>query len=137
MNGKNYVYKLKDDLDPFISVVLYTQHPTLTALPYEIQCYRPYLHRGPEIKNEHQGLETTTRKEVSEPAVGRREGLGDMWRRKLEGDIPSGDRVWDGSDFGDYQGMQLLCATFTAEPPIQFHKSGQLSGRTHTSAKRP
>jgi len=49
--------------------------------------------------------------------------MEDMWRRKLEDDIPNKDRQKDKAHTIGFRDKQPLYATFTAEHPIVLRKN--------------
>jgi len=170
MDGKHYVYKLKDDLEAFIYIVLYSalrwlplasEHPlkwwltrffTTGSTPSvsgvvckELNAIDRRFTKGLESKRSVNVLEWLReamnlhyKDTAPNPLWDDGRALGDMWRRKLEGDIPDKDRLeHKASALGvEFEDEQPLHATFTARPSIVLRKNGRRSARPPTSAKR-
>ena len=62
--------------------------------------------------------------------------LEDMWRRKLEDDIPDKDRQEDKARGIGFRDKQSLVATLAIQPPIRLPKAAQRSTNSPTGAKR-
>ena len=169
MRKKTYVHKLKDDLEAFIYIVLYSalrwlpvksEHSLewwldefFTVVPAADWCGSP-VHKKLNASDRTftKGLKSKASTKVLEwlraamdlhcnrilnPLWDDGKVLGDMWRRKLEDDIPNKDRQEDKARSIGFRDKQPLPATLAARPSIRLPKDAQRSIHSPTSAKRP
>jgi len=75
--------------------------------------------------------------QLPNPAWDDGKALENMWRKKLEDEIPNTDRQEDKAHCVGSRGARRLGATFTARRPIRLRENAQHSVHTPANAKRP